>query len=140
MPPYAYALLAFSLLDLVLVFLIIRYVTRLGWRRLATPFPPCPPGPDAVRRSFQSFGFDIFNYGGCVHVAADAAHLHLLPAALLRAFGLRAISIPWDRITIRKRGRHWCTADIAGVSVKGPAWCLSLAQPAPQPEPPSANA
>ncbi|MFT3683529.1 MAG: hypothetical protein QM783_01175 [Phycisphaerales bacterium] len=99
---------------------------------LVTAFPPVEPASDAVRRKFQSFRFDLFNFGGCVHVAADSAHLHLRPARLARWFGLRDMSIPWSAVQLRKVSGKSAVAEIGKSTVRGPAWCLSLAAPGEQ--------
>ncbi|MFM9994311.1 MAG: hypothetical protein ACKVU4_00770 [Phycisphaerales bacterium] len=109
--------------------LIVRTLVRAGWDSLADSFPAAPIAPDAVRRHFQSFGFNMVNLGLCVHVAADESHLHLLPAAFPRWCGCAPMSIPWDAITIRSRGRRVHKASVGSVTVKGPAWCLNLADP-----------
>lgn len=114
----------------VLDFLLVRTLVRAGWDTLAEKFPAQPVHPDAVRRDFQSFGFDMYNFGLCVHAAADSSFLHLLPTAFLRWLGCRAMSIPWERIELESSSRRWAKAQIAGARVKGPAWCLSLAGPA----------
>lgn len=115
---------------LLLDTLIVRTLVRAGWDGLAHKFPPAPVAPDAVRREFQSFGFNLMNLGLCVHVAADSTHLHLLPSAFLRWCRCGPISIPWEALEVRRRGRRFHTVRAGGVTIKGPAWCLSLADPA----------
>lgn len=109
---------------------LVRTLVRAGWSTLAEKFPAQPVAPDAVRRDFQSFGFDLYNFGCCVHAAADSSCLHLLPTAFLRMLGCGAMSIPWERIELKSCRGRWAKAQIAGTRVKGPAWCLSLADPA----------
>jgi hypothetical protein len=97
---------------------------------LRDAFPPVEPAPDAVRKRFQSFGFNLVNLGGCVHVAADDLWLHLRPARVARWVGMRDMSIPWAAITLERVRGKWAVAKVGGVSVRGPAWCLALAGPA----------
>lgn len=101
-------------------------------RPLHTAFPPVEPAPDAVRRRFQSFGFDMMNFGGCVHVAVDERHLHLRPALLARWFGLRDMSVPWGSIALEKVKGKSAVARVGKTRLRGPAWCLTLAGPAPE--------
>lgn len=99
-------------------------------RPLREAFPPVEPLPSAVRRRYQSFGFDLMNFGMCVHVAADERWLHLRPARFARWAGLRDMSIPWEAITLRKVKGGTAVAEVRGTRVRGPAWCLRLAGPA----------
>jgi hypothetical protein len=117
--------------SLALDVFLVRTLVRAGWSTLSDRFPAQPVAPDAIRRDFQSFGFDLYSFGGCVHVAADSSFLHLLPSAFLRWAGCGAMSIPWERIELKSCRRRWAKAQIAGTRVKGPAWCLSLADPGP---------
>jgi len=96
---------------------------------LARAYPPVEPSREAVVRRFQSFKFDLLSYGGCVHVAADEAHLHLRPARIARWFGLRPMSIPWAAVTLERVKGKGAVARIGKTVVRGPAWCLSLAGP-----------
>ena len=98
---------------------------------LVDAFPPVTPAVDAVRRKRQSFRFDSVKFGGCIHVAADAHDLHLQPVWLARRFGMKDISVPWSAFgPVRVNGK-WAEAQLRSVSVRGPAWCMSLASPAP---------
>lgn len=100
-------------------------------RPLREAFPPVEPLPSAVHRRFQSFGFDLMNFGMCVHVAADERWLHLRPARIARWAGLRDMSIPWEAITLEKVRGKSAVAKVRSTRVRGPAWCLSLAGQAP---------
>jgi hypothetical protein len=137
MPPSTWAIAitvgAIVLLDI----LFVRFMIRLGWNSLARRFEALAPAPDAVRRNFQSFSFGLFNFGLSVHVAADADHLHLIPAGIVRWAGGRPFSIPWEEIAPLRSGRRVAVVRIAGTTVRGPAWCLSLADPAPSTRAPS---
>ncbi|MGH7131554.1 MAG: hypothetical protein ACREJO_06375 [Phycisphaerales bacterium] len=55
-----------------------------AWRPLAEAFPPRTPAADAVAKRRQTFKLDWLNFGGCIHVAVDADHLHLTPAGWAR--------------------------------------------------------
>lgn len=114
----------------------IASASRAAWRPLAEAFPPRMPAADAVVKRRQSFRLNWFNFGGCIHVAVDAGHLHLTPAAIARWFGARATSIPWDQIRIVKSGRKWIDAKVLTITLRGPAWCLSLVEPRPDVPPP----
>jgi len=115
----------------VLIPLVMWGVVKVGWSSMQRAYPSRTPSPDALRRNFQSFRFGIMNFGMSVHVAADEACLHLIPARLLRWFGAGVVSVPWEsiRITKRHRGRRWVSASFGGRTVLGPAWCLDLAAP-----------
>jgi hypothetical protein len=117
--------------DLALVGGIMWWAVNAVWRPLRQRYPARDVAPDAVRRNFQSFRFGAINFGGCIHVAVDEDHLHLIPARLLRWFGASTVSIPWASIAITGRPRlgRILPASFDGRSVAGPAWCLRLAEP-----------
>ena len=117
------------LFDLVLVPLIIYAAIKGGWKKLQDTHPGAEPGPDAVRKNFQSFKIGMMNLGYAVHVAADDKHLHMLPTLLLRRCTAKPISVPWDAIEIKKRGRWSTHAKIAGADLWGPNWCFDLVNP-----------
>lgn len=117
-----------------LTFLGLRYAIGRTWRPLLDRYPPRDPGPEAVSRRFQSFRLGFLNLGWSVHVAADEAHLHLVPAAVARFLGCHAISIPWDvmRVLRRSRNNRWVTVRLEPYTrLEGPAWCLDLADAEP---------
>ena len=117
------------LLDLVVVVALLRGMSKSSIGGLAKQFPAVEPGADAVRRNFQSFKFGIYNAGWCVHVAVDERSLHLMPAKLFRWCGARDSSIPWEAITLEKRGKMSTRVKIGKMTIWGPTWCLELAQP-----------
>ena len=123
------------LFDLGLVTAIMWWAVSAVWRPLLERYPAHDPAPEAVRRNFQSFRFGAINFGGCVHVAVDEEHLHMMPARLLRWFGATQVSIPWRSITITGGPRFggMLPASFDGRSVLGPAWCLQLAEPPDEP-------
>lgn len=130
MPTTAVVIIVLAvLLDLLIVPLIIRAAIRAGWKRLQDTHPAADVGPDAVRKNFQSFKMGMMNLGLSVHVAVDDAHPHLLPAAMLRLFGAKPMSIPWDAIEIKYRGKWSTRTTIAGANVWGPNWCFDLVSP-----------
>jgi hypothetical protein len=109
--------------------IIVTVVLRSAWASVSAGFEPRSIAADAVRRDFQSFSFGMYNLGMCIHVAADGEHLHLIPAAALRWFGAKQVSIPWEQIEFtRTRGRR-AEVRIRNQRVLGPAWALELAQP-----------
>ncbi|MEX2219344.1 MAG: hypothetical protein WD749_11385 [Phycisphaerales bacterium] len=117
-------------------FLIVWALVRAGWSIVAQRYTARPVEPGAVRRNFQSFSFGLFNFGLCIHVAADEHHLHLTPAAFIRLFGPRPVSIPWDDIRLeprQPRRKAWARARIGKAVVLGPRWALELAAPAGRP-------
>ncbi|MBX3323745.1 MAG: hypothetical protein KF757_12220 [Phycisphaeraceae bacterium] len=116
--------------DLILLPIIVRAAFRNSLGALAVRYPFVEPMPDAVRRNFQSFSFGLANMGLCVHVVVDERHLHLMPAKLVRIFGVGAASVPWDEVHLRPgRSRGAIrTARIGGQTVSGPTWCLSIAE------------
>lgn len=120
----------FLIVDSIVVIALVRAFT-LPLQELAKQFPAVTPGPDAVRRNFQSFSFGLLNAGWSMHVAADEHHLHLSPVFIMRLFSIPPLSIPWTHIRFIKRGRWTSRVLIAGdrekLDVKGPRWCLDLA-------------
>lgn len=119
-------ILVFVALMMAMDYFVIRTLIRAGWSPLER-FPPQPPGPQSIRRNFQSFRIGLCNYGCCIHAEADDTHLHLHPAAFIRALGCGAVSIPWDQLTITRRKGKWVDAKIGHTTVRGPAWCLEMA-------------
>lgn len=113
-------------MDFILIAVLLRALTE-SWNDLGKEFPAQTPAPDAVRRSFQSFKFGLFNLGWCVHVAADETHLHLVPVRFWRALSAMGASVPWEKVHLLKRGRRWSTVRIGTHTLKGPAWALNLA-------------
>lgn len=109
--------------------IIGRVVVVKCWNPLATKYTPVEPAPNAVRKHFQSFRFGAVNLSFCVHVAVDEHHLTLTAIRPLRWFGAQPICIPWDQITMKKRGNKWSTVVTSTKSLQGPAWCLNLADP-----------
>ncbi len=109
---------------------IIWSIVRFGWGPLPRSFPAQDPLADAVSRKHQSFRINLLSFGFCIHVAVDGQHLHLTPIKLLRALGAKGSSIPWASIRIEKRSTRgrWLTARAGSHTIRGPAWCLELAQ------------
>jgi hypothetical protein len=99
------------------------------WRPMVAPFPPREPGPDAVRRRYQSFSFGIVNMGLSIHVAADDEYLHLIPLGPWQALGATPASIPWS--AMKPVGKSGCAAMVGGHRMVGPAWCMELIAPEP---------
>lgn len=118
----------FVAVDLFVIALVLR---TLSPNDLAAKHPPVAPAPGAVRRQFQSFSFGMLNLGGCIHVAVDEHHLHLDPAWFARVLvRMRPMSIPWDAIRLVKAAkglRRSTHVRISSVDVRGPSWCLEMA-------------
>ncbi len=108
---------------------------RSSWAGLAQPFPAQQIGSDAVRKNFQSFRIGIVKLGFSVHVAVDEQYLHLIPARLIRLFGARTASIPWNQVSFTgRKGKRNAVVKIGANTVMGPAWCLEMAEPPPSEE------
>ena len=112
-------------MDVVIIWSIVRF----GWGSLPRAFPARDPLADAVSRRHQSFRVNLLNFGFCINVAVDEQHLHLTPIKPLRLLGAKGSSIPWESIRIKKRSPRgrWLTAKAGSHTIKGPAWCLELA-------------
>ena len=121
-----------TLLVLVEPIVLFWAIVRFGWRPFEQAHPAQPVHEDAVARNFQSFSIGLLNLGFAIHAAADERHLHLTPVALLRWFGAGTVSIPWEAIKVQKRSRrgNWIVAKVGNRTIRGPAWCLGLAEPA----------
>lgn len=120
-------------LTIIAPFIVFFPITFLFWRPIARRFPPQPQSPDAVVKPCQSFALSTFRrMNNCVHIAADDAHLHLIPFAPLRWTGARVISVPWSAMRLRsdKPRMGFLTADVGTLRMSGPEWCMRLA-PAP---------
>lgn len=115
--------------DVLFALLIGRAFIGSLWNTLAKQYKAIEPGTDAVRKNFQSFRFGPVNLGFCVHVAVDEQFLHLLPSRFLRMCGALPISLPWDAITMKKKGRRYSTITIGRQNIHGPTWCLGIADP-----------
>lgn len=121
--------------EALVLFCLIPLIVRSTWGDIAGKHPPDEPAPDAIRRGFQSFSCGLLNMGWCVHVATDENYLHLRPALLMRIFGTKPTSIPWEAIDrVEGKGRYR-TAHLGMTSFRGPAWCLELAGAGPKQAP-----
>lgn len=129
MQPWMLILLIVPLMDAFIVWALFKGFVVGTWHPLAKQFPPRAPTLPSVTRDFQSFAFGIFNMGFCVHVEADESCLHLRPAAILRWFGATTMSIPWEQVSLREapRDKGQLKARLGRQHIKGPAWCLRLA-------------
>jgi hypothetical protein len=104
----------------------IMYAVTSELRELARRLPAREPKPGAVREEFQSFRIGMVGLGGCIHVAVDEDCLHLFPALVPRKMGVKAMSIPWERVVVEKRGRRWVVVSVDGTRIKGPTWCFEV--------------
>lgn len=118
----------FVLMDSVIIGAAIFMICQ-KFKALAAKYPVQPVRPGSVTRRFQSIALDSFNFGYSVHLTVDDAFMHLNPTRLVRFFGGTSLSIPWDAISITKRGRWNHTAKLGAVKLIAPAWCLDLAYP-----------
>jgi hypothetical protein len=116
----------FLTIDLFIVAAVVRSAADATFGVLSRRYPAAPTTPPSVRRNFASMKSDWINLGYCVHIEADAVHLHLYPAMILRWAGARTASIPWNRIQIGRArffgGYREATIDTLNVLL--PAWCL----------------
>lgn len=116
----------FLTIDLFIVAAVVRSAADATFGVLSRRYPAAPTIPPSVRRNFASMKADWINLGYCVHIEADAVHLHLYPAMILRWAGARTASIPWNRIQIGRArffgGYREATIDTLNVLL--PAWCL----------------
>lgn len=130
--------IVWSLMSLGMGLLLIKGMVSATWNRIASAHPAVEPAAGSVRRDFQSFKMNLFNMGMCVHVIVDERHLHLLPAAFLRWFGAKPMSVAWERIEVKRRSRVGSAVltRIHGVDVWGPGWCLEMAGPTTPSAPP----
>ncbi|RMH11508.1 MAG: hypothetical protein D6695_09010 [Planctomycetota bacterium] len=116
--------------EMALIYVIMRATVGATFRKLSKAYPFRAPGEDAVRKNFQSFKFGVINAGFAVHVAVDADHLHLMPAAILRWCGAQPASVPWSEVELKGKMGSFRRARVGGVDLYGPRWCLDLACPA----------
>lgn len=125
--------LVITLVDGFIFAALIAHLRQSHWKPLENAYPARAPASDAVVRSFQSVRVGLFNLGWCMHLAADEDHMHMTPAAVLRAIGLRPISIPWDEVAVKNASRSgsWVTLRIRNIDVQGPGWCFGLAERQP---------
>jgi hypothetical protein len=133
MSPWVIAMLVtvFVVIDLAVVGGVLA-ACATPLRGLQERFPPIEPGPGAVTKRFQSWSVELANWGNCVHVTCDADYLHLRGAWVLRVMGFQGCSVPWAQVSAPEPTwrRGYRVSTIAGVRVRGPAWCLDLASPA----------
>jgi hypothetical protein len=117
--------LVFVAVDFAVVGGVI-YAATSELREFSSKYPPHEPRPNAIRKEFQSFKIGIVGLGGCIHVAVDEDFLHLSPAWVARRFGMKPMSIPWERIEPKGPffGRFRVTID--GTMISGPKWCFEL--------------
>jgi len=118
----------FVIVDLVVVFAAFR-LCAIIWNALGKGCDFVQPGPDAVRKDFQSMKIGMFNYGGCLHIAVDEDYLHLYPAWIVRTNGGRSFSVPWERVQAdasHPKRRVW-RGRINGQKVLAPAWAMKIA-------------
>lgn len=113
--------------ELLVVFFMLRAGVGKPFAALSERYPEIEPAPDAIERRFQSFRFGLVNAGMSVHVAVDAAYLHLRPVRLLRWMGARAVSVPWEAVKTTPGRGSWRKARIGSFRFLGPAWALDLA-------------
>lgn len=130
-----------ALVGFVLTIMLARFIVAASLGPMARAFPPVMPRPEGVTRKAQSFSIGLVSLGVCVNVTADAERLHLRPGRLGLLVSMPAMSIPWSAIEpARARpGARWINAKVRGPdkawTVRGPSWCLRLADPGHPHEP-----
>ena len=120
---------AFVLLNAIIVGLVFRLAAAC-FNKISDSHPRVEPLPNSARKNFQTLSIDWCNLGGCVHMTADERHWHLEPSWLVRIFGARPASIPWDQlhdVRLRSLRSFMGTARLGRLSLRAPAWCLRLA-------------
>jgi hypothetical protein len=122
----------FILGTLVVTAGVIRVFLKSLWSPMASRYPARPVLASAISRGCQSItlhGWAGFN--GCLTIAVDEQHLHVIPWRMLHFIGATPISIPWDAITDVRPSwpKSYSKALVGGVKFQAPAWCLELAQP-----------
>ncbi|HBS29517.1 MAG TPA: hypothetical protein DEB06_08735 [Phycisphaerales bacterium] len=71
----------------------------------------------------------MVNMGWGFHVEVDDGHLHLFPSGVSRWCGLGPASVPWERVEwIGPAPFRRARVRIGATTLRGPAWCLSLAE------------
>lgn len=124
-----FVLVSFAIVQTVIVFaFVIPAFVRDSWTPLGVAHPPVEPAPGAVVKRWQSFNSGMLNLGWSVDVAVDETHLHLRPSPLGRVIGLRPASVPWEEVEFVKEGRFSARVKIAGIEIRGPKWCLTMAR------------
>jgi hypothetical protein len=130
----ALIVLAVGVGNALLTIVLLSMIMRLAWWPIARRWPARSPASTAVRRNFQSYRLGLLNLGYCIHTAVDENYLHLIPARAIRWLGGRPMSVPWSAISLKKRRRNarHLAARIDGITLRGPAWALELADPEPE--------
>ena len=124
-----FALTSFAIVQLVIVFkFAIPMLVRDSWTPIAEAHQPVEPAPDAVVNRWQSFSAGMLNLGWSIDVAVDETHLHLRPSPLGRVIRLRPASVPWESVEFVREGRFSAKVRAAGIELRGPKWCLTMAK------------
>jgi len=100
------------------------------WRPTATRYPPRRQLDGAEVRTMQSASLGgLSRFNNCVHIAADADCLHLIPFWPMRVFGATVISIPWAEMTnVKGPVLGMMSASLPdGRRIGAPKWCMQLA-------------
>ncbi len=116
----------FFLVDFVMVGTLIHVCGR-SLRKLCSQFPPLPRSADAVERRFQGFKIEMISLGFSVHAAVDENALHLTPTRVARWMGMTPTSLPWTAFKNVRPVMGGVSAEVAGVGITGPKWCMELA-------------
>lgn len=109
--------------------LVVRALMRGSIGPLESRYPAREPAVDGVTRSFESIRLGIVNMGGSVHLTVDEWGLHIRPARMLRWFGVRGASVPWEAMRVRRRSGRTTSVKIDGVGeLRGPSWALEMVE------------
>lgn len=104
------------------VFVMALIANMSGWRKLAARYPYTEPGPAVAGGSVGCVRFmPGGGYNNCIIWRDDQTYLHLRLWPGLGVFHA-PLSIPWEAIRVRDRGRKWVAVDIDGVR-----WSLPVA-------------
>lgn len=118
-----------GMMDLIIVPAVIHAAISGYWAPIADKFPWTEPAAGSPRWNFASLKIGVLNLGWSVHLLADDAALHMTPVKVMRWFGMKGASIPWDEIEyLRDRGKRWSVVKIAGHEIMGPREPFQLAK------------
>lgn len=117
----------FACVDAV-VFYAIASMCASVWNDLARDFPinEHATGP---WREFRSVAIDMFNFGLCVHIYADAEYVHLAPTRFLRFFRVKPVSIPRSAfLDVKPSAFRTAKVKLAKRTLVLPRWAAMSAQ------------
>lgn len=120
-------------MDAIIIPAIISAMIAGNWTPISDQFPGvATPPADAPRWNFASLKVGMLNMGWSVHLIADETHLHMVPTKFCRWLGMKAASVPWDKIEyVQNKWRKWAVVKLGPHEVMGPREAFSLAKREP---------